>query len=336
MLNLIIGQSSDFIYTCNLHFQQMIKHLLALPQFVQLSASVLENLTKNEIVHLLKTKFSQLPNNILFYEELPLHIPFPDECKLILIIDDLHHQGAVAKKRRLQLQKVDKVLATYGYCFRQYYHTTATIYFFPHASCAIRPFNDCPIAKICVSGRLNDQIYPIRQRFYQMCQTSNQCIYLPVNCRYVITNDNDTLIYGHRYVHTLGNYLACITCDVSANRPYIVAKHFEILASGSLLLAHNTHTQPYFKTLGLIDKKNYLMINDQNMQETIDWVLNPANKIAVTNIRMAGYQLALAYHSVQARVDYLMDILNNENGVYCTNGLANTCYYAPNVPSNKF
>ena len=260
-------------------------------------------------------------------------INVPKEIKINIIIDDLHHQGLLKQNKLIGLSKVSRIISTYGYTFNKYYPKICPVYWFPHAGTFDLGFNDNPVNKIIISGRLNKDIYPFRQYIVNL---SNKNIFLQrlgVNCRYEIKTDSHNLIYGERYIRILNNYLACFTCDASASRPYIVAKHFEILLSGSLLLAGNPNTKPYFEKLGFIDGVHYISATMTNIMEKIEFIKNPLNREIIDKIRMNGYELAKQKHTYLQRANYIVNILedNNDNIIQYDDGISGSIYYMEKI-----
>ena len=236
----------------------------------------------------------------------------PPSIKINVIIDDLHHQGQIKYLKQLGLERVDRIFSTYGYAFGKFYSMTKPVYFLPHAATFPINFNPCPTNRILLSGRIIKDIYPFRNLIHKLSKKlKNSIDYLNVNFNYRLKYDNPTFIYGERYIQRLNSYLACFTCDASEHRPYIVAKHFEILASGSLLLAANIHTKIYLEHLGLIDGIHYISVNMTNIEEKIQYVLDPANRSTIDSIRFAGYEMANKFHFFPNRAEFLAKILDN-------------------------
>ena len=127
----------------------------------------------------------------------------------------------------------------------------------------------------------------------------------------------------------MNKYLVCFTCDASEDRPYILAKHFEILASGSLLLSANGNTKEYFERLGFIDNEHYISCDESNMLEKIRYCLDKTNRDKINKIRLNGYNLFKKEHSFEKRLISFEKILENsyENKKQYEDGIAGTKYY---------
>jgi hypothetical protein len=237
----------------------------------------------------------------------------PSTCKISYIIDDLHTGGEVKAARLRNYKRVHKIFATYAYCFNKFYPEIPNnmIEWLPHSSRYIIPFNKNPINKILVSGRVNPKQYPNRFKIVNISEKNNFIHYeKPKLNGYRAKNDNDikNRIYGEKFYKILNKYLICFTCDASSSRPYIVAKHFEILASGSLLLACNPNTKKEFESLGFIDGEDYISCNQFNMNEKILWLQDSTNLEEINRIRNNGYQKVRNHTWVQ-RTKFLNDKL---------------------------
>lgn len=102
------------------------------------------------------------------------------------------------------------------------------------------------------------------------------------------------------FAAAIRNHLACIL-DGSANN-FVVAKVFEVPATGSLLLMSDDVIDA-LAALGLRSGEHYLSYNRSSLDATADWVLDPSNRPAVDRMRAAGRALAVARHTTRHRVD---------------------------------
>jgi hypothetical protein len=102
------------------------------------------------------------------------------------------------------------------------------------------------------------------------------------------------------FAAAIREHLACIL-DGSANN-FVVAKVFEVPATGSLLLMSDD-VRDALVALGLRSGEHYLSYNRSSLDATVDWVLDPANRPAVDGMRAAGRVLAAARHTTRHRVE---------------------------------
>ena len=173
-------------------------------------------------------------------------------------------------------------------------------------------FNENPINKILITGRLNKRVYPNRQIIYDLSKKYKYIKYLKPNIGYRIKkNDlNDKMIFGRKFMKVISNYLCGFTCDLIESRPYLVAKHFEIMGSGALLLACNVNTKKQFEKLGFEDMKDYISCTPDNMFEKIQFIIDSKNLSLINKIRKNGYLKTIKNHNYEIRTKFLNDIIN--------------------------
>lgn len=312
MHNLIIFDDRFGIHTSLTQIMGIFEYLIKNKNFKQINLS--EIIGQPDVHHLFINKFAELPKNIIFWYnkffDLNLQA-LPKSINIHLLIDDIHQEYDDHSKTLNILKQSKNIFASYAYLFNTFYPEIidTNVIFFPHSTRFIADFNDTPINKILVSGRLHHKIYPDRQKLYELSKTNNQKIdYLNVNVGYRIKKDHPNLIYGDRYIHYLNKYLVCFTCE--SNRAYLLKKFFEIPASGSLLLTINPFTKKYFVELGFVDGVHYLSATNDNIEEKINFVLDPVNRNIIDTIRKNGYELVKTKHTHVNRAEFLNNIIN--------------------------
>lgn len=155
-------------------------------------------------------------------------------------------------------------------------------FFSPHERYVNLPFNNIPKMKCLLSGSLNPQVYPLRS--FIKNRGGSLIDYKPP--KYV----------GDSYAKLLNSYFCCVTSSSIFN--YALAKHCEIPAAGSLLLADETSD---LKKMGFIPNQHYVPITKSNAIKTIAGCLkNPAE---YENIRKEGTKFVRENHSVNNRMD---------------------------------
>ena len=249
-------------------------------------------------------------NDTIYHNNIPLTIP------IYLYIIDVH--GATNMINSMTNHKLYNVISPYAYCYNSFnYKSPNNIYFLPHCITHKCKFNVSPKIKILISGRgrKNYKIYPMRYKFYNLHISDNRIEYLKPDHPYRIHDMKrfDTITCGQNYINKLNEYLICFCDDLCNDRPYIVCKFFEILSSGSLLLASNINTQPHFKELGLIDGEDYISINNDNIQSKINFIMNPLNLQLINKIRKSGYNKCNEFHNCNKRLTQLMNIIDQKN-----------------------
>lgn len=337
MFHLVVINQKTGIPTTLIHIHKLFDSLSTQMHFGKIEYNQLVNKSEIEIRELFMEQYNQIPNNMFFFEHLTdiNTLNIPSEIKINIFIDDLHQQGKIKKSRLEGIKKVSRIFSTYAYCFHKFYPKTIPVYFLPHSITYTFTenikFNNNPKHKILLSGRLGKQgkeIYPFRYYVYQLSKKNDFIEQLPVNHNYSIQVDSDDLIHGEKYIKVLNQYLACFTCDASADRPYIVAKHFEIMSSGSLLLAGNPNTKYYFEKLGFQDGVHYLSVTMDDLNEKIAYIQNPNNREIIDTIRRNGYQLVRSKHTHINRANYVTQVLEeNDQSIIYRDGINDSEYF---------
>jgi len=227
--------------------------------------------------------------------------------KLIMITDDLHTPNDDNHKFKCNIiENAHIIFSPYGYNnfndekyklsqpkkLVNLYHSARLNY--------ICNINDNPINKILISGVINS-IYIDREY-----AVSKQLIYpdkidrFKKTIKYRVANHNN-IICGKKYYEYLNKYLCCF-CDIAYD--YILAKVFEIPASGSLLLymdKDNEKIKNIMKEMGFIDGENYISCNRTDFIEKVMYITDPNNKSEIDRIRINGYDLIKQHHTSENR-----------------------------------
>lgn len=333
-MNLIIDLSDEnTIYTDLLHIRDMLNLLSKIENFYVIKKPDFD-IHKENLSKYVLDKYNKNLKNVISFGHITSLLQIKNkDFRLIAIFDDLHHQGNLKRQRDKALKKIDVVLSTYAYCFHKYFKPGKyQLYFFPHTSRYKSSYNSEPIEKVLISGRVNKEIYPKRFKAYNLSLNYNFIEYLDVNFNYRMNKDNtnDQMNFGKNFIKKLNQYLICFTCDASPDRPYILAKHFEILSSGALLLSANDgNTKKYFELLGFKDGEHYISCNIDNMQEKINYCLDPNNRNKIDRIRYNGYYLFNKNHTYEQRIFQFSSILNNSEEFTLKNdGINDTNYFS--------
>jgi len=315
MLNIILKHCDEdnIINTSKHHLFDMLDLLVEKYNFYYYEYKLL--LEKNA-EDLLAKKFGKLPNNIIVLKGSSgikdFKINFK-KIKVSFIIDDIHQQGIIRRKRKESLKYVDKIFATYAYHFyNKFPKLNYELIWFPHSIRYMINFNELPINKIFLPGRINKDLYPARVKFKELSNNNKSMVIITPNINYRIKNKdvNNKSLFGEKYYRELSKYLCCFTCDACNDRPYLVAKHFEIMGSGSLLLSNNPNTKEHFKKLGYNDGEHYISCTIDNMEEKINWILDEKNRIEIDRIRKNGYDLVRSKDTWINRTEEIIKYFN--------------------------
>lgn len=161
-------------------------------------------------------------------------------------------------------------------------------FFSPHCRYVQLPFNNTPIMKCLLSGSRNKDVYTFREFI--------------INSRYKDVDYRSPHFVGDSYAKLLHSYFCGVATASIFN--YVLAKYFEIPATGSLLLADETED---LKISGLVPYKHYVPITkDDVFIKIAECLRNPG---AYNGIRKEGMNFVRKNHSVINRVDQFEKIL---------------------------
>lgn len=227
--------------------------------------------------------------------------------KLIFIVDDIHHGKSIRNPRIPVISNSHMIFATYAYQFTKWgLPCPKTLHFFPHSARWLCDYNPDPINKILISGRISD-IYPDREYAADKAlENPNLFDILKCNINYRSSGEG---ICGKNFYDYLNKYICCF---VDTARDYILAKIFEICASGSLLLCADTNIIHIMKQIGFENNINYISCSRDNFMDRVNWILHENNREQVDIIRTNGHELIKNQHMWNNRMDFFhMQISNN-------------------------
>jgi hypothetical protein len=308
-----LRNDDGIIHTANIHTYSMLEHLVDTRRIGEINLSDLVGKNEDQFESLLGHAKPINLIGVLYLKDSPLlDLKLPEWCNLTVLLDDIHIQGRVKKRYLETMNRAMIIISTYGYCFSMFFPDLSfKTHFLPHSTHYLAEINPDPINKLLLSGRITPEIYPFRELVRKLSEKDTRIVRLEVNCPYRLANENPEMIYGVRYIERLNQYLACFACDASSERPYLLAKHFEIAGSGSLLIAGNPNTRNIFENLGFIDRVNYFAATESNIKDIIDYVLNPINRQEIDRVRAAGWMLVKNRHTCLSRADELMGIIES-------------------------
>lgn len=230
--------------------------------------------------------------------------------KLYVFADDIHKNEDM--KNINYYDNFDGIFVTYREPFIKRYPRIKheKIYWIPHGFTDDHslPFNKKPIEKLLISGK-NGSMYPFRRKMIRAVPTNKDKMAMIGHPNYKqFDYDNlENLKIGSKYGVVLNKYLCCFTDCSTLN--YILAKYFEIPATGALLLAED-NVYGDLEKLGFSDGVNYIKCNQDDVMEKLQWILDPANRAEVDKIRKAGQVHAHECHHITMRAGQISDIMS--------------------------
>lgn len=228
--------------------------------------------------------------------------------------DDLQmHNRYTMADTRYFLRNTDIFITTYGYLAKIWFSTVMdvssssfpAIFWSPHSASPEfnqQAFNKNPKRHIFLSGAAGSRAYPIRHWLYEIANASEYKNFFHIHQHpgYGKVAANQTLLYAmdmnifHAGISTTSSYR------------YVVAKTFEVPATGSLLVI-NLDLKDQLAELGFIDMENYVGFYDYNPIPRLKWIQDPANFAKIDQIRRNGRQLVLNMHLSKHRSKAIHD-----------------------------
>lgn len=248
--------------------------------------------------------YHELPEIILFWEGYELLTTRALEvqrlpCRKAILADDLHWWDAEMRtKKVVGFAMCETVLSTVGYLWNRLYPEfagTKKVVWVPHSASPdfMIPYNPHPENSIFVSGAAGIY-YPLREQLKALqAKDSYSLVFHPHPGYYTgYDYENDEAI-GRGFARKINQYRAAFTDSSIFN--YVVAKYFEIPATGSLLLAGDA-VKDQLAQLGFVENEHYLPVSAENLEERVAFVLDVKNHDEVDQIRSRAQQLVWERH----------------------------------------
>lgn len=235
----------------------------------------------------------------------------PDDVFLIAYMKDIHNYNRreVLFCMKNMFDRADLILSPAKTLFQSLYpEYIDKMKFMPDCFGMYERYSDLgynknPVNRCLLSGDIDKDKYPLR--YYVMENRTDKIDYLgsPYPAQYGNVKCIKHDIIGDRYAKMLHTYFANVT-DVSIFN-YALGKHFEIPASGSLLVSDIC---PDMKTLGFVPGENFVEINESNCIDVIqDIVSNPEK---YESIRKSGYDFVMNSHNIHKRLESIKQVIN--------------------------
>ena len=201
------------------------------------------------------------------------------------------------------LSLTDYIVAAYGYHIKDYFaplkvNPMPKVIWLPHAAgpeYRHLKVNNNPKRHILVPGASKKYCYPMRAWAIEESKRNSNIEVLPhrgYKKHYAMAQSIDFGQHLHKY--------QAIFTSTSLFH-YMVAKIFEIPASGSLLVV-NKDIDDLLMALGCYPKIHYISYDNMHPEETIAYLDNPENYEEIDRIRRRGYAMVHANHYIAHRV----------------------------------
>lgn len=246
----------------------------------------------------------ELPEIILFWEGYDLlsartldlqRLP----CRKAILADDLHWWDEGMRSRKtVGFALCETVISTVGYAWNRLYPEfagTKRVVWVPHSASPdfMVPYNPNPENAIFVSGAARNY-YPLRDRMRALSLEGAYAIVCQDHPGYYSGYDYDrNEAVGRGFAKKINQYRAAFTDSTRFH--YVVAKYFEIPATGALLVADDSVSGP-LRQLGFVENEHYVAVSDANLEEKIGFVLDERNHEELDQIRRRGQELVWDHH----------------------------------------
>jgi len=233
------------------------------------------------------------------------------KIKVIGYVADLWSYGNKVFENNMKnlLDRYDVVLSSCDYAFKKLWgnwiqkRTLFPNFFAPHERYANIPYNDSPIRKLLITGAMGT-FYPLRVLVRSSLDTNLHFSPPHPGFHGNYKNSGKDIYVKDDYAKLINNY----SCSLGTSSIYnmAVTKYFEIMASGSLLIADETEDS---ELAGLIANKYFVPITRDNAIDVIQDCLNNPDKYE--HIQKQGMEYTRNNHSVINRFEQLKDIIYN-------------------------
>jgi hypothetical protein len=248
------------------------------------------------------------PDVVLFWESYPALTRCASPLagsgtRIYVMIDDLHRNHEAMDEA---LDAADVVLAAYAPRISEYRPRveSSRVIWMPHAAGPdfLMPVEESPSPVVFVSGAMAAS-YPLRLSMRALAERRPELAQLHAHPGYECSFDysSDDRV-GRGYALAIRECLAAFTDALS--HQYIVAKHFEIPATGALLIADRA-VAPQLAMLGFIDGEHYVSASNSDLEPIVEHVLDRRNSEEIDAIRRRGHALVHARHTTLHRAQQI-------------------------------
>ena len=254
-------------------------------------------------------EFGELPGSILFWEGYELLSAraieiYRLDCHKFILADDLYWWNEQLRQRKLvSFALCETILSTYGYIWSKFYPEfcgVKKVVWVPHSASPdfLLRYNQHPENSIFLSGAMTVH-YPLRREMKILQEHSSYSIAYHCHpgyyCGYDYEKNEDI---GSGYAEKINRHRTGFTDSLIYK--YVVAKYFEIPATGALLFADDAVSGP-LKELGFIENRHYLPVSKENLEERVQYILDKRNHEELDEIRRNGQELVRERHKTSDR-----------------------------------
>jgi hypothetical protein len=258
---------------------------------------------------LIRRKFDELPEVILFWEGYSFVNRRAREihalgCQKAIFADDLHWRDEDVRWSKLLAYLVcDVIIGTYAHRFDSFYpevHRLKRVVWSPHSASPdfLLTFNDLAENAVFLSGAIG-HAYPLRRLMRGLSESGrHRIVHHPhpgYHCGY--DHGRDPAV-GPGYARAIHRYRTAFTDALIYG--YVVAKFFEIPATGALLLADAAVREP-LRRLGFVEGEHYVSAPAEDLEDRVREVLDGSNHPRLDAMRRRAQALVRDRHTTSDR-----------------------------------
>lgn len=230
----------------------------------------------------------------------------------IAINEDLNYQWQLETGAYF-CRQADAVLIRYPEAFDQLFKTcSASKYHFPHWATDAFLAQHVPFAnkekKVLLSGATRREWYPIRAKALELMGPKSP-IYQRVHPGYV--KQMNPKEEAEKYAASIASHdLAIAGAGMGKHlaAPYVLAKHFEIAAAGTVMITDKLMV-PLLANLGFIENEHYLTTTVETLEADLERFLNPDFAAQLEKISTAGREVVAREHTLEKRIQQLKTVI---------------------------
>ena len=271
-MRLIVGDLGAYSHYVSREFAYIMRELIAAHGWKHLEPSALSGGAMREKI---VRHCGELPEVILFWGGQVFLCAHEREIEKLntakwFVADDLHHVPTMPFRQKAFLL-CDTVLSTYAYRFEDFFPEVAKrrrIVWLPHSASPdfALSANSAPRNELFLSGAITKD-YPLRERLNALREGGFKEIirheHPGYHCQYDYAGD---IRVGRAFARRMWEHRAAFTdCTVFQ---YAVAKHFEIPATGALLVADVFIEEPLGK-LGFVPGVHYFPVSGGDLEDRV-------------------------------------------------------------------
>jgi hypothetical protein len=310
-MRLIVADLGAYSHFVSREFSYIMRELIAVHGWQHLEPSTLwGRATGEEIIR----HCGELPQVILFWCGHLFLCAHEREMEQLntakwFVVDDLHHLETMPLQEKA-FRLCDTLLSTYAYRFADFFPKVAKsrrIVWLPHSASPdfAVAVNSAPRNELFLSGAITED-YPLRERLNALresgCKEIIRHEHPGYHCEYDYAGDGRI---GRALARQIWERRAAFT-DGSIYR-YAVAKHFEIPATGALLVADVALEDP-LKELGFLPGVHYFPVSDADLEEGVRYLFCEEHHPELDRIRQNGQMLVLERHRTSHRARLINDL----------------------------